>query len=80
MLLVTGQRLREVANAKWSEFDLDAKLWTIPAARMKGDAAHEVPLAPLAVEILESLAKPEDRKPGAFVFSTTAGKAPISGF
>jgi integrase len=80
MLFVTGQRLREVANAKWSEFDLDAKLWTIPAARMKGDAAHEVPLSPLAIEIIESLAKPEGRKPGAFVFSTTAGKAPISGF
>ena len=80
MLLVTGQRLREVANAKWSEFDLEAKLWTIRAGRMKGDAAHEVPLAPLAVEILETLAKPEDRKPGAFVFSTMEGKAPISGF
>jgi integrase len=80
MLFVTGQRLREVANAKWSEFDLDVKLWTIPAARMKGDAAHEVPLSTLAIEIIESLPKPEGRKPGAFVFSTTAGKAPISGF
>jgi integrase len=80
MLLVTGQRLREVANAKWSEFDLDSKLWTVPASRMKGDAAHEVPLSLLAVEIIELLVKPEDRKPGAFVFSTTSGKAPISGF
>ena len=53
MLLVTGQRLREVANAKWSEFDLESKLWTIPAARMKGDAAHEVPLSLLAIEIIE---------------------------
>jgi integrase len=79
-LLVTGQRLREVANARWSEIDFDAKLWTIPAARMKGDAAHEVPLSALAIEILTSLAKPGERKPDAFVFSTTAGKAPISGF
>ena len=55
-------------------------MWTIPAGRMKGDAAHEVPLSPLAVEIIASLAKPEDRKASAFVFSTTAGKAPISGF
>lgn len=80
MLLVTGQRLREVANAKWSEIDLDDKLWTIPAARMKGDASHEVPLSSLAVKILSALAKPEDRKPNAFVFSTMGGKAPISGF
>jgi integrase len=78
MLLVTGQRLREVANAKWSELDLDSKVWTIPAARMKGDAAHEVPLSSLALDILNSLSK--DRKPGAFVFSTTGGTAAISGF
>ena len=80
MLLVTGQRLREVANARWSEIDLDAKLWTIPAARMKGDAAHEVPLSPLAVDLLSALAKPEQRKASAYLFSTTGGNAPISGF
>ena len=79
-LLVTGQRLREVANAKWSEFDLEAKMWTIPAARMKGDAAHEVPLSTLAIAIVASLAKPDERKPGAYIFSTTAASAPISGF
>jgi integrase len=45
---------------------------------MKGDAAHEVPLSSLAVEILRSL--PNDGGPGAFVFSTTDGKAAISGF
>jgi hypothetical protein len=82
MLLVTGQRLREVANATWAEFDLEKALWTIPAERMKGDAAHEVPLSPLALEILRSA--PEDdkkpRSPGAYVFSTMGGRAPISGF
>ncbi len=77
LLLVTGLRLREVANAKWSEIDLEARMWTIPAARMKGGAAHEVPLSPLAVEILESV---RPGKPDAFVFTTTGGKAPISGF
>jgi integrase len=82
MLVVTGQRLREAANAKWSEFDLDQGLWTIPPHRMKGDAAHEVPLSPLAVEILRSIPVDEKRRryPSAYVFSTTAGKAPISGF
>jgi integrase len=82
VLLVTGQRLREVANAQWSEFDLDSALWTIPAERMKGDAAHEVPLSPLAIEILRSLPKDEKkpRDPNAYVFSTMGGKTPISGF
>jgi integrase len=83
MLLVTGQRLREVANAKWSEFDLDNALWTIPAERMKGDAEHEVPLSDLALEILRSIPTDEKmrrRNPSAYAFSTMEGKAPISGF
>jgi integrase len=82
MLLVTGQRLREVANATWVEFDLDLALWTIPSERMKGDAAHEVPLSRLALEILRSVPKDDKkpRNPSAFVFSTTGGKAPVSGF
>jgi integrase len=75
-LLLTGQRLREVAEAQWQELDLDKALWVIPPERMKGDAAHEVPLAPAAVAILKSL----PRWRGDFVFSTTGGERPISGF
>jgi integrase len=76
LLLMTGQRLREVANARWSEFDLDNAVWTIPAARMKGDRAHEVPLAPLVVGLLKAV----PRGNGPFVFSTTNGQRPIAGF
>jgi len=75
-LLLTGQRLREAANARWTEFDLDSAVWTIPAARMKGNSAHEVPLAPVVVEFLKAL----PRGDGPFVFSTTNGHKPISGF
>ncbi|MCW2285681.1 integrase [Rhodoblastus acidophilus] len=77
LLLLTGQRLREVAEARWREFDLDAGIWIIPADRMKGGAAHEVPLPPMAIEILRSLPRGDA---GDFVFSTTGGKRPISGF
>jgi len=35
LLLLTGQRVEEVLQASWSEFDLDEKLWVIPAARRK---------------------------------------------
>lgn len=52
----------ELRAAEWSEVDLDAALWTIPAARMKRGKAgkehgdpHLVPLAPQAVEILRDL-------------------------
>jgi integrase len=76
MLLISGQRLREVAEVRWAEIDLDKALWTIPPARMKGDAAHEIPLPPMAVEILKGL----PRWHGDFVFTTTGGTRPISGF
>jgi integrase len=76
LLLLTGQRLREVANAQWQKFNLDAELWTIGPERMKTGSAHEVPLAPAAVELLKSL----PRFTGPFVFSTTGGERPISGF
>ena len=55
LLLVTGQRRSEVALAAWAEFDLDAKLWTIPAERSKNGKAHIVPLTPMALDILAGL-------------------------
>ncbi len=76
LLLLTGQRRNEVAEMGWAEVDLSKKLWTIPAGRMKASAANVVPLAPEAAAILESL----PRWDGPFVFSTTGGRKPISGF
>jgi integrase len=76
LLILTGQREREVADMTWSEVDVDRRLWTIPAARMKGGRAHEVPLSPAAVELLEAL----PRNAGDFVFSTTGGAKPVNGF
>ncbi len=76
MLLITGQRLREVAEMRWAEIDLEKALWTIPPERMKGDAAHAIPLSPIAVEILKIL----PRFTGPYVFTTTGGTRPIGGF
>jgi integrase len=77
LLIFTGQREREVADMTWSEVDLDRRLWTIPADRMKGGRAHEVPLSPAAVALLESLPR---FTAGDFVFSTTAGAKSVNGF
>jgi integrase len=77
MLMLAGQRKSEVAEAPWSEFDLDRKLWTIPAARMKADAAHVVPLSDDVIEILRSLPR---FKKGDHLFSTSFGVKPINGF
>jgi integrase len=77
LLLLTGQRKSEVSDARWSEFDLKGKLWTIPAERMKADAAHVVPLTAEAIEVLSAL--PRYTK-GEHLFSTTFGEKAVSGF
>ena len=51
-LILTASRTGEVIGAEWGEFDLKAKVWTIPKGRMKGAREHKVPLCARAVEIL----------------------------
>lgn len=55
LLLVTGARVNEICGAPWGEFDLDAGLWTLPAARSKNRREHLLPLPPLALELLGEL-------------------------
>lgn len=51
--LLTLVRPSEASGARWAEIDLDAKLWTIPAERMKAKREHIVPLSVQALGILE---------------------------
>ncbi|WP_339026392.1 integrase domain-containing protein [Leclercia pneumoniae] len=51
--LLTLVRPSEASGARWEEIDLDAKLWTIPAGRMKAKREHIVPLSTQALDILE---------------------------
>lgn len=55
LAILTTSRDHEVRGAKWDEFDLENKTWTVPAGRMKGDLKHEVPLCDAAVDLLKSL-------------------------
>ena len=56
--IVTATRPGEEAlKAQWSEIDLAKKLWTVPAAKMKGGKAHVVPLSPVALAVLERKAR-----------------------
>lgn len=75
LLLVTGQRRDEVAKMRWKDLDLEADLWTLSREATKADRLHEVPLSPLAVDILRKV----KRTSNEYVFSTN-GKTPISGF
>ena len=52
-ILATVQRPGEVVTAEWSEIDLEAGWWTIPAEKSKNGLAHRVPLSPLALRILK---------------------------
>jgi integrase len=53
-LVLTGVRAGEALGARRAEFDLQARLWTIPAARMKSNRVHVVPLSDRALEIVRS--------------------------
>lgn len=77
LLILTGQRKSEVAEARWSEFDLAKKLWTIPTERMKSAAAHVVPLSDDAIALLNSLPRFDG---GDCLFSITFGQRPVNGF
>jgi integrase len=69
-LILTAARSGEVRGATWSEVDLGAKLWTIPANRMKAGREHRVPLSLEAMSILTALPRDGDSPylfPGAQV-------------
>ena len=52
--ILTACRSGEALGARWSEIDMDAKLWTIPASRMKAERIHRVPLSDAAIKVLET--------------------------
>ena len=70
--ILTAARPGEVIGMTWGEVDLEVKLWTIPAERMKADAGHSVPLSDHAVSILEII-KPKHLEPERLVFPAQRG-------
>src|SRR5262249_29717510 len=55
--ILTAARTGEVIGARWDEIDLSAKLWTVPAARMKSGREHRVPLSANALAVLNKASK-----------------------
>jgi integrase len=64
-LILTAARVGEIVGMEWDEVDLKAKLWTVPAGRMKAERDHRVPLSDRAVAILTEMAA---IRRGPFVF------------
>jgi integrase len=82
LTVLTGVRSNETRFAVWSELDLQAGIWAIPASRMKMKNAHVIPLSPSVIALLKRLR--EERQaldgriaPDQFVF-TSNGTKPIS--
>lgn len=75
--ILTAVRSGEVRGAAWEEFDLEEKLWSIPAARMKAAREHVIPLSAPALAILERC---RDLRIGSrsLVFPGARGDAPMS--
>jgi integrase len=54
-LILTAARTSEVINARWGEIDWSARMWTIPASRMKSGREHRVPLSADALAVLDRM-------------------------
>ena len=75
-LVLTAARSGEVLGARWAEMDMAAKVWTVPAARMKAGREHRVPLSGRGLAILQKLG---EAKTGEFVFPGQRSDKPLSG-
>jgi integrase len=70
LLILLGSRRSEVGGMCWSELDLDADAWTLPAERSKNHRQHVIALPPAAIEIIESV----PRTSRDHLFGDRAGK------
>lgn len=75
LLILTATRTSEAINARWSEFDLEAGIWIVPAERMKAGREHRVPLSGATMSLLKSL--PRDSKSDFLFMGGKRGK-PLS--
>ncbi len=72
--ILNANRSGEVRGAVWTEFDLENKIWTIPAKRMKAGKAHTLILSDAAVAVLKTM----EGKSKRIVFHGRDGKTPLS--
>jgi integrase len=73
--ILTVARTSEVMGAKWSEIDFEARLWMVPAERMKAGREHRVPLSEPALAILAAM---REVREGEFIFPGGKANRPLS--
>lgn len=76
LLILTAARRDEVATMRWRDVDLGQGVWTVPREASKSDRAHEIPLPPIAISMLEEAPRLADAE---LVFTTT-GRSPVQGW
>ena len=78
LILLTATQRQEASAATWSEFDLNKRLWTVPAERMKGKAgyrrAHVVPFGRALADLLEEIPR---RNASDYLFTASDGSRPL---
>ena len=77
-IILTAARFGEAAGARWSEFDLKERVWTVPAERTKRHRRHRVPMSDAMMDVLERAGK-EGRDAKALVFPGLKGQPVTSG-
>lgn len=78
LLALTGARRDEIAEAKWSDTDIPAKVWRVPAERSKNKSPLEIPLSDAAMDVIARLPRIGDGKDG-YIFTTT-NRTSVSGW
>jgi len=74
-LVLTAARSGEVRHATWDEIDLDGRIWTVPAERIKSGRDHQIPLSSDAVALLNNLPR---REGSAYLFPAPRRGQPLS--
>lgn len=73
--ILCASRSNEVRGAKWDEFDIKSKIWTVPRGRMKEGQEHQVPLSARAIELLTAI---KCLSPDSYVFPGMRQGRPLS--
>ena len=71
LALYTGLRDNSIRGAKWPEIDLERKIWTVPASRMKSGNEFKLPLPTQAVEVFKILEPITFRELESYIFPST---------
>lgn len=62
LAILCASRSIEVRGAKWSEFDMKNKTWTVPADRMKAKVEHQIPLSDAVIKLIAALPREGDQQ------------------